>query len=594
VIASFFAEDKLKKRIEALVKFQRAVQNQLGSSRWMEAIAPFVAPLTAGEHPIAPFHWEVEFPEVFARDNPGFDAIVGNPPFAGKNTIIAGNSPSYLPWLQAMHEGAHGNSDLVAHFFRRAFGLLRRGGVFGLIATNTIGQGDTRASGLAPILSMGGAILRATRRRKWPGEAAVVVSVVHVVKAEARSPVLDERPVHRISAYLVEGNLDDSPAPLAANAGKAFQGSIVLGMGFTFDDVAAAKGEAESLATMRTLIEKYPRNAERIFPYVGGEEVNTDPRHAYHRYVIDFFDRPLRRESDLKLWGMMDEGERADCRTAGIVPEDYPDEVAEDWPDLIEIVRRRVKPERDTQKRDALRIRWWQYAEKRPGLRAAISKLQESVLVVSRVTEHLAIAKMPVGQIYADRLVIFPLESSGAFSVIQSRTHELWARFFSATMEDRLLYTPSDCFRTFPFPTEFETSSELEASGEAYRAFRAQLMIERNEGLTKTYNRFHARAEKSADITRLRALHSEMDRAVLGAYGWDDLAARSESAFIDQEADEGKAPKTRLEWPAELKDEVLSRLLALNADRAAAEKALGLLPIVEADQDADGEGVAQG
>ena len=96
---------------------------------------------------IAPFHWQIEFPEVFARDNGGFDAIVGNPPFAGKNTIIAGNTKNYLPWLQTLHEGAHGNADLVAHFFRRAFGLLRRGGVFGLIATNTIGQGDTRASG---------------------------------------------------------------------------------------------------------------------------------------------------------------------------------------------------------------------------------------------------------------------------------------------------------------------------------------------------------------------------------------------------------------------------------------------------------------
>ena len=59
--------------------------------------------------------------------------------------------------------------------------------------------------------------------------------------------------------------------------GKAFQGSIVLGMGFTFDDDAAAKGEADILDDMRALIAKDPRNAERIFPYIGGEEVNSDP-----------------------------------------------------------------------------------------------------------------------------------------------------------------------------------------------------------------------------------------------------------------------------------------------------------------------------
>ena len=46
-------------------------------------------------------------------------------------------------------------------------------------------------------------------------------------------------------------------------------------MGFTFDDVAAAKGEAESLGKMRAIIERDPRNSERIFPYIGGEEVNN-------------------------------------------------------------------------------------------------------------------------------------------------------------------------------------------------------------------------------------------------------------------------------------------------------------------------------
>jgi hypothetical protein len=126
-----------------------------------------------------PFHWEIEFPEVFTRDSPGFEAIVGNPPFAGKITISLASGPRYLPWLQTLHEGAHGNADLVAHFFRRAFALLRNGGALGLIATNTIGQGDTRATGLATILRQGGHIYRATKRYQWPNEgAAVIVSIV--------------------------------------------------------------------------------------------------------------------------------------------------------------------------------------------------------------------------------------------------------------------------------------------------------------------------------------------------------------------------------------------------------------------------------
>lgn len=585
IVAAFFSADKARKRIEKLVDVQKLVQSNLGSREWDEKAAWFSDDLLYGEHPIPPFHWQIEFPEVFSRANPGFDAIVGNPPFAGKNTIIASNAKYYLPWLQTLHEGAHGNADLVAHFFRRAFGLLRKGGVFGLIATNTIGQGDTRASGLTAILQSGGAILRATRRLKWPGEAAVVVSFVHVANGVVRSPILDGRQVRRISAYLVEGDLDTSPASLAANAGKAFQGSIVLGMGFTFDDVAAAKGGAESLAIMRALIEKNPRNAERIFPYIGGEEVNTNPRHAYFRYVIDFFDRPLRRDVDLKPWAGMDTGEQARCRTAGIVPGDYLDEIAEDWPDLIEIVRRRVKPVRDGQKRDAIRERWWQYAEKRPGLYGAIAPLKRVLVINAAATPHHSIAAVPSNHVYSHKLIVFAIEHWSGFAVLQVRAHELWSSRFGATRgaADDLTYNPTDVFRTFPFPENFETDPTLEVAGEAYHAFRAQLMIDRNEGLTKTYNRFHARTERTSDIARLRALHAEMDEAVLRAYGWDDLAALAAPIFLDQTNEDDQKFQGRLFWPSDFRDEVLARLLALNATRAAAECAVGLTPAAEDD-----------
>ncbi|MCC5896544.1 MAG: hypothetical protein JJU32_01325 [Phormidium sp. BM_Day4_Bin.17] len=138
--------------------------------------------LAEKSRPIQPFYWEVEFPEVFDRENPGFDAIVGNPPFAGKNTLINGNPEGYLDWLKTVHPESHGNSDVVAHFFRRAFTLVRKGGSFGLIATNTIAQGDTRNTGLRFICNHGGTIYNATRRYRWPGVAAVVVSIVHIFK----------------------------------------------------------------------------------------------------------------------------------------------------------------------------------------------------------------------------------------------------------------------------------------------------------------------------------------------------------------------------------------------------------------------------
>ncbi|MBY5505329.1 N-6 DNA methylase [Rhizobium leguminosarum] len=591
VLAAFFSTGKSKPRIAALVDFQKIVQTNITAPDWFDRIVAHSRSLTTGKGALQPFHWEVEFPEVFdpstRAGNPGFDAIVGNPPFAGKNTITAGNRDHYLSWLQTMHEGAHGNADLVAHFFLRAFHILRQGGSFGLIATNTIGQGDTRASGLTKIIAKGGVISRATRRLKWPGEAAVVVSVVHIVKGQASSSVLDTRPVLRISAYLVEGDLDTSPMALAANSSKAFQGSIVLGMGFTFDDVAAAKGEAESLETMQTLIAKDTRNAERIFPYIGGEEVNSSPTHAHHRYVIDFADLPLRRDRSIGAWNSLSVQVREGLLQKGIVSADYPDPVAEDWPDLVDIVNRLVKPKRDNDEREARRLRWWRFGDRQPGLYNSISGLKR-VLAISRVSPQWALAQTRSDAVYADSNVVFAFSNFSPFSALQSRTHEVWARFFSSSMKDDLRYAPSDCFRTFPFPAHFGANPTLETAGEAYHSFRAELMSARSEGMTKTYNRFHARSENDADIVDLRALHHEMDVAVLRAYGWNDLADRAAPEFIEQEADEGKTPKTRLDWPSEFKDEVLARLLALNAERAAEERAAGVMPADDEDDEIDG------
>ena len=185
-----------------------------------------------GEHPIPPFHWQIEFPEVFTRENGGFDAIVGNPPFLGGKRISTQFGAHYADWLSAEHSRSSQNVDLVGHFFLRCFGLLQSNGVFGLIATNTIGQGDTREGGLRIIISDGGTICRAVRRLRWPGEAAVVVSVIHVLKGPSDAAILDEQIVRRISAYLVKGDFDASPHQLISNAKRSFIGSIILGMGF--------------------------------------------------------------------------------------------------------------------------------------------------------------------------------------------------------------------------------------------------------------------------------------------------------------------------------------------------------------------------
>jgi len=145
-------------------------------------------------------------------------------------------------------------------------------------------------------------------------------------------------------------------------------------------------------------------------------------------------------------------------------------------------------------------------------------------------------------------------------------------------MKDDLRYTPSDCFDTFPFPPGFETDAPLEAAGRAYHDHRASLMVARNEGMTKTYNRFHDPTDTAEDIQRLRELHAAMDRAVLEAYGWHDLAQRAEPVFLDESNEDDHTYQGRLFWPSDFRDEVLARLLALNAERHAEEVRLGIAP----------------
>jgi hypothetical protein len=318
-------------------------------------------------------------------------------------------------------------------------------------------------------------------------------------------------------------------------------------MGFTFDD---ENEDATPLAEMQRLIAKDSRNKERIFPYIGGEELNESPTHAHRRYVINF--------------GEVSETE------------------ARRWPDLMAIVEAKVKPQRMRDKRAVRRKYWWRFGETTPALFAAIRGL-ERLLAVSRVGQHCGFGFLPAGMVYAESLVVFPFTSAAAFAFLQSRPHELWARFFGSTLEDRLRYTPSDCFETFPFPERWEESPALEEAGRAYYEYRAGLMVRNDEGLTRTYNRFHDPDEEAPEILRLRELHAAMDRAVLDAYGWTDL--RPECKFLldyEEQDDQGAEPGSRrrkkpwrYRWPDELRDEVLARLLALNQARARAEALSG-------------------
>lgn len=470
-----------------------------------------------------PFHWVLEFPEVFLRrgkKRSGLSAIVGNPPFVGGQKITGTFGTDYrdalVEWLA---RGQRGSADLVAYFFLRGFGLLAAPGSLALLATNTIAQGDTREVGLDQLAASGASIVRAVKSRKWPGVANLEVAHVWLRRGDWQGDhVLDEQPVRGITSQLaVPGRVTGKPHRLAENADKSFQGSNVLGMGFVLEPEQA-----------QALIAKDKRNKEVLFPYLNGEDLNSRPDQSPSRWVINFHD--------------------------------WPEERAREYRDVFRIVEEQVKREREAKTYTPRASQfWWLYERARLELYDTIAGMQR-VLVTAQTSRRWVPALLPTGTVFSHSTVVFAFDSFAAYALMQGTPHEEWMLNYGPTLETRARYTPTDCFETFPFPKSFDP---LEAVGERYHSHRAACCQHFDEGLTKIANRFHDPAETSPLIRELRDLHVELDRQVLATYGWSDLP-------LDHDF-RGTGKDTRFTVSDPIRQELLDRLLELNHQRHAEE-----------------------
>ena len=545
---------------------RRALAASHMQAGWKEDLVEFQRLAFADLRGRLPFHWPLEFPEVFDEENSnravGFDAFVGNPPFMGGKKITGELGTDYRNYLVA-HVAAskNGVADLCTYFFLRVTSLLNSAhGMAGLVATNTIAQGDSREVGLEQIAAAGLTLQRAVSSRPWPGAAALEVAHIWLRRGFwAGEFVLDEKRVAGITPYLTEPNpAGGKPFRLATNSGKSFIGSIVLGMGFVLTTEEAHRLLAEDA-----------RNRAVIFPYLNGEDLNSRPDQSPSRWVINFNNWPLDRDAE-GSWLAATEKEIELWLRAGHVPYDYPHPVAADFPVCLDIVRRLAKPERDANKRAAYRERWWQFGERQAALYSATAN-NRRVLVAAIITKYLAPAFVGKPAVYAHKCCGFVPESAAFFATLQSSLHEAWTREFSSTLETRLNYSPTDCCETFPFPAD---SNALEVVGEAYHEKRRQVMLARSEGLTKTYNRFHDPKQSGEDVDGLRDLHRELDTTVAAAYAWTDLAANDGVALRH----DFHPTKQGTRWTIhpDVRREILDRLLALNHQRHAEEVAAGL------------------
>jgi len=536
VVAAFFKGKQPKEREAKRSEYASAVvTGQAERYRgWLEGWRHV-------EQPLAPFHWEIEFPEVADRNNGGFDCIVGNPPFLGSSRIseVAGG-PVYQHWLKVVVAPSKGQVDLSVFFFHRSFSLIRERGTLGLLATGAISYGENRIAGLAQITSRRGTIYCAATAKPWLGEAAVLVSSIHICRCESPSFVgtrhLNGHPCHFINSRLQATAEFGEPQVLLSNVGLAHIGTKISS-GFVLD-----KDEAAALLQI-------PENKDVVLPLTGGEEVTAPPSSQNNRFAICFGTKSL-------------------------------DEAAR-WPRVLDLVRDRVRSQRMRSRDHGPGAHgkkyWWQHVLRADPLYEATAGLGRC-LVISEVSTHHALRFESTNRLFNHKVYAFAFDSYPAFASLQSSIHELWSSNYSARHGATTNYSPRKTFATFPLPPNWEIQTALEATGKAYYQFRDALMVKYNEGLTTIYNRFHDPDESDPEIVTLRELHAASDRTVLDAYGWNDTPIACEF-ILDYEIDEeewgSKKKPWRYRWPDEVRDEVLVRLLELNAERAREEARSG-------------------
>jgi len=425
--------------------------------------------------------------DALATEWPEVEAIIGNPPFLGSQLLRASLGGKYLEWLD--REFKVGIKDLCVYWFRKAHQALKPGQRAGLVGTNSISQNRARSASLEYITSLGGVITDAVSSQKWPGEAKVHVSIVNWVKEPESPPselTLDGKRVDGITPSLTPAFGDEwVPVPLAENKGKCFQGPIPVGDGF----VVGAK-EAQAL-----LARPEADYSSVVRRYVIGDDLAKRPDQSPSRWIIDFATRSL--------------------------------EQATAFPAALDLVRVRVKPERDTNRDKGFREFWWRFGRPRGEMRRAMAELDR--YIAGTATGKRLLLGWQSSEVCPSNLVnVFAFDDDYSMGILLSRAHDAWAWAQSSTLETRLRYTPTSVFETFPWPrpTEAQRTAVASASKALYDR-RSELCMEHDMGLTKLYNLMD-----EGGFQDLKALHKQLDEAVAEAYGWPKSVAQDNAELV--------------------------------------------------------------
>lgn len=439
-------------------------------------------------------------------DWPRFDACIGNPPYLGRRKIVQERGASYAAQLDEAFPAVKGVSDYVVYWFQLAQHRLPEGGRAGLVATNTVRQTATRKASLDYVIDHGGTIVDAWSTIPWSGDAAVYVSIVNWVNGatdQERVLWLDEGnqrvEVPEINGSLATGVDLRSAVDLPQNKKPKvlFQGQTPGHMGFVV-----------SVAQARRMIERDARSEEVLFPYISGEELLHQGEPG--RWVIDF-----------------PQNDPVEAEAFAPVPFDHlrqlvlPDRKAkaeEEERRNTEALSANPKARVNWHHRNFL-ARWWKHAYRREDLLAAMASKDRIIALAATASENRrpVFEYIPTSWHPSHAVQCFTWSDDYHFGVLHSSLHEMWFRARCSTLEERLRYTSTTVFNSFPWPLDPDGAhvSRIEDLVRDLVELRGRYK-KFGRSLAQQYNSLNDPGKNP-----LRDVHDALDEAVVALYGFE-------------------------------------------------------------------------
>lgn len=480
--------------------------------------------LPANQELRRPFHWPIEFPEVFGGKDCGFDAIVGNPPFMG-NKFWKDRLGFHFQNQAKMILGASpGKIDLCVVFHRRAADLLTRNGTYGLLASDNIAEGSAIEVGLGKLVETGD-IYFSKKGVPWPGAAAVSVSIICYCNGRFAA----SKSANGVQCDLIGSRLE----PVSENEWQPKKLDDAL---FSFAGVDNSKGLAFVITPESEWFERLKREpGSLLVPYVTGDDITSHALSHVERWALDIADRELA-------------------------------EIEYDFPNAYNFLMNVVRPTRTEaalKSYKGLIDRWWQFWNHRAHQMRRL-RTRGDFIGYSKVTKYPICMLAPANWIYTNQVVLICIDRGDELAVCLSTFFRTWLEKYSGgRLEGRLRLSISESIAKFPLPESLVDTSGVQSAREFND--RAVAWCTRNDaGMTDVMNAIHDPDNNDAEVASLRATMQDIDAAVVTAYGWTDVDM---SSLFQEQDSLASRDRWRFQVSAEARADIAGRLVDLNRQR---------------------------